>query len=392
MLAGLLFAINEAEDRPGRLTATLPFGGLTLIEYQARILIAAGASQIIVAVQRVTPELLGALTRIRRRGVVVDPVRTAVEAGERLHPLARVVMLADGLVTTETVVEAVAQDGGDALIVVPVVDAPPGWERVGAQMAWAGVARVEAGRIVELARLPRDYDVQSTLLRLADQAGARHLTLAGGAMREGHGIEHRAAALAVRGRLVLAALVEGRRGWYNRWVAGPVARLVLPWLVDRGTPGLPVAIGGAVTGAIGIGAAAGGLVGTGALIALIGCLILGLGGTLGGLRDETKLAAAQSIGVRVVPALAMLAISWATGGSAPVLAFAGVALGAIGERAASGALRGQWWGTPPAYLAVIGALALAGLPATGLALAAVYAGATLAAAVEALRRRALASF
>ena len=61
MLAGLLFATHDADDRPGALTATLPFGGLTLIEYQARLLIAAGASQIVVIVARLTPELLGAL-------------------------------------------------------------------------------------------------------------------------------------------------------------------------------------------------------------------------------------------------------------------------------------------------------------------------------------------
>ena len=48
MLAGLLFAIRDAEDRPDRLAATLPFAGTTLIEYQARLLVAAGASQIVV--------------------------------------------------------------------------------------------------------------------------------------------------------------------------------------------------------------------------------------------------------------------------------------------------------------------------------------------------------
>ena len=55
MLSGLLFAIDDADDRPGRLTATLPFAGVTLIEYQARLLIAAGAAQVIIVVARLTP-------------------------------------------------------------------------------------------------------------------------------------------------------------------------------------------------------------------------------------------------------------------------------------------------------------------------------------------------
>ena len=80
MLAGLLFATHETEDRPDRLVATLPFGGVTLIEYQARLLIGAGASQIILVATRPTPELLGAISRIGRRGVAVDAVRTAAEA------------------------------------------------------------------------------------------------------------------------------------------------------------------------------------------------------------------------------------------------------------------------------------------------------------------------
>ncbi|RZM07841.1 MAG: hypothetical protein EOP68_12990, partial [Sphingomonas sp.] len=124
MLAGLLFAIHDADDRPDRLAATLPFSGVTLIEYQARLLIAAGVRQVIVVVARLTPELLGAINRINRRD-----------------------------------------------------DAGPGFERVGGQMAWAGVARLEPARIAEVAGLPNDYDLQSTLLRIAVQARAVQILL-----------------------------------------------------------------------------------------------------------------------------------------------------------------------------------------------------------------------
>ena len=104
MLAGLLFATADASDRHDTLAATLPIGGVTLIEFQARLLIACDAAQIVVVVQRLTPELVGAIARIGKRGVAVDTVRTAAEAEAKLHPLARVVMLADGLVTTGSIV------------------------------------------------------------------------------------------------------------------------------------------------------------------------------------------------------------------------------------------------------------------------------------------------
>lgn len=104
MLAGLIFATEDADDRPGTLAATLPFGGLTLIEFQARLLVAAGASQIVLVIARLTPELLGAINRIGRRGASVDAVRTAAEAMEKLHPLSRVLVVADGVMTTGEVV------------------------------------------------------------------------------------------------------------------------------------------------------------------------------------------------------------------------------------------------------------------------------------------------
>jgi hypothetical protein len=391
MLAGLLFAIVEAEDRPGRLAATLPFGGVTLIEFQARTLVAAGAAQLVVVVERMTPELLGALNRIGRRGVVVDAVRSAADAAGKLHPLARVLMLADALVTTEEVVGLLAHDAGDALLVLPGSDAAHGWERVGAQMAWAGVARLSAERVAELARMPRDYDIQSTLLRLADQAGATHVALPIQAMRQGHGIEHRAAALAVRSRHVLAALVGGRRGWFDRWVLGTIARAGLPWLVERG-------VSGAAMAAVGGGVAAAGLIAiamewtaTGVPMALGGCLVLALGAVLSGLRDEAVVERGQILGLTLVPAAAALILgvveTRASGdGTALTLAIAGVTVGALAERATPEWARRLAWGTPPAYLLLIATGAVAGWSVLGLALAASYAAATLGAGVEALRR------
>jgi len=392
MLAGLLFAIADAEDRPGRLAATLPFGGLTLIEYQARSLIAAGAAQVIVVVARMTPELLGALNRIGRRGVAVDAVRTASEAAAKLHPLGRAMMLADGLVTTDEAIAALSGGRGDALLVLPAADATGDWERVGGQMAWAGIARIDPKRVMELAALPADYDVQSTLLRLADQAGAAHVQLPAAAVRHGHGIEHRAAALAARGRLVLASLVGGRRGWFDRWVLGPIARAALPLMVERGVSGLAVGGAGGGLALIGLVTIWFGVTNWGTALAFVATLVLALGTTLSELRDEYGVERAQRLATAAVPALAAAAIGmaeWRMGTAAPLaVALAGIAAGALAERAAAEEARRGWWATPPAGLLIVLIGALAGAAPVGLAVAAIYAWATLAAAIEALRRHA----
>lgn len=392
MLAGLLFAVQDADDQPDRLAATLPFGGLTLIEYQARLLVAAGASQIVLVASRPTPELLGALSRIGRRGVAVDAVRGAAEAVEKLHPLARVLMIADGLVTTEEVVADLAGEGGDALLVVPEGDAPPEFERVGGRMAWAGVARLQSVRLAEVARLPRDYDVQSTLIRVASQARAAHVALGVTALHDGHGIERSAAALDRRSRTVLAASLSGRRGWFDRYVLAPFGRLLLPSLVDRKVPSVAFAAGGGVLGVLGLSGIAGGFVATGAVAVLVATVALALGATLGSLRDEPGLMRGERIATVALPLAAILLVGWAVRGAtfdgAPLATAVTLAvLAGMGERAIRPSQRRGWWGTPAAYLALVAGAAVIGVAMPGLALTGVYAAATLAAAVEGLRRQ-----
>ena len=390
MLAGLLFAMHDADDRPNMLTATLPFGGVTLIEYQARLLIAAGASQIIIVVARLTPELLGAINRIGKRGIAVDTVRTAAEAAETLHPLARVLMLADGLTTTGDTLAVLAREGGDALLVVPEDQVGPGYERLGGGMVWAGVARLEPRRLAELAAMPRDYDVPSTLVRLASQARATHILLPQEAVRASHGVGHSAQALDARSRRAMAAMVSSRSGWFERYMTAPLARSVIPLLVPRTVPVAAVAAAGGVLGLLGTTLTAFGHDVSGLLLALVGTLGLSLGAILADLRDESGSATWLARAATILPALAVLAYGHdatqlSVDGSEQMLAIAGVVLAGLGERALGPAPRRMWWGSPPAYLLLVWVGALLSSPMLGLGLAATYAAATLAAGIERLR-------
>lgn len=393
MLAGLLFAIDDADDRPDTLVATLPFGGGTLLEFQARLLIAAGISQIAVVVARLTPELIGAINRITRRGIAVDAVRSAAEAVAKLHPLARVLVLADGLVTTGDIVENLATEGAgegsDLLLVTTDADAVPGLERVGRDAIWAGLACVQPGRLAEVAALPKEYDFQSTLLRVCAQGGAGHLALPAGRSRAGHGIEHDSGRLRGRNDAVLAAYVSNRVGWVDRWLIAPVARAAMPWLVGRAVSG------GAVAGAAGA-VMLGGLALTGwgwgaAGLALVFAAIvaLAIGVALAWLRDEAMLARLQQGMIAGGAALAALLLGHAGGGgdASLIAALALVVLGGLAERAANEHIRQRWWGSAAAYPLLLLPFAAAGQPLAGLLTAAGYAGLTLGAAIEALREK-----
>ena len=392
MLAGFIIAVHDAADRPGTLTATLPFGGVTLIEYQARLLIAAGAAQIVILVGRLTPELMGAINRIGRRGVTIDTVRSPAEASERLHPLSRVVLLADGLSTTPDMVAAMAREGCDALLVVDEGVRGGSFERIGGGLAWAGIARLDPARVAELAALPRDYDMEQTLVRLASQARATHVPLPQRALAEGHGIDHRGAMLVEWGSQALAAAVSGGRTWFDRLVVAPLARLIVPLAVPRPIPVAAIGAGGA---ALALGALAAlwvGKIDAGLVGATIATIVFILAAKLALLRDEPR---SRELLDRIALGLAALALLLdghaasviAGDGGARVIGLALVVAGAMGERTTdlSGAL---WWGgSAPAYLTIATLGALIGSPVLGLSIAAIYAAATLFFAIEQLRQQ-----
>lgn len=392
MLAGLIFATEDADDRAGVLAATSPFGGLTLIEFQARLLIAAGVSQIVVVIARLTPELLGALNRIARRGGSVDTVRGAAEAADKLHPLAQVLVVADSLVTTADVVALLAGEDGDALLVADDRDAADGFERVGSSRAWAGLARLASKRIGEVAAMPRDYDFQSTLLRVAAQAGAAQIVLPAGSAGGAHGIERDSRALGERGDVILATLVSRPRNWADRFVYGPAARLLLPLVTARAVPTAALAGAGGGAALAALGALWFGWSATGFALVAAATLAFTIGAALAWLRDERFHARFQRAAIGVSAALAVLLLAHradlaAGDATATVAAIALIAAAALAERAANDRVRRGWWASPGAYPLVMLPLVVAGLPFAALAAAALYAGVTLAAAIEALRQK-----
>ncbi len=385
MLAGLIFATEDADDRAGVLAATLPFGGLTLIEFQARLLVAAGALQIILVVARMTPELLGAISRIGRRGVAVDAVRTAAEAVEKLHPLARVLVVADGVVTTGDVVQSLAAAGQDTLLVTDQDDRH--FERVGANAAWAGLALLDGKRIAEVAAMPRDYDFQSTLLRAAAQAGADQVRL-DSHMASGHGIERNAQALARRGNGTVAALVARPLRWADRFLFAPVVRLALPPLMTRAVPtiaalALALALAIAAVATITFGHPA-----VGMAVAYLALLVTKVAASLAWVRDDAPLVHVTDYAVPAIAALAALAVGYAADRPAGlILAVALLIAAALLERAAPAEHQRRLWASPLAYPLVKLPLLIVGQPQDALASAGLYAAVTLAAAIEAFREK-----
>src|SRR5687767_10950934 len=96
MALGALIGAYQ-EDDAGALRALLPLAGRTLIEYQARCLAAAGASPLIVLVERIPVALNDAFERLRGEGISVVAVSDGNEAASRFEAGNQLVLLADGI-------------------------------------------------------------------------------------------------------------------------------------------------------------------------------------------------------------------------------------------------------------------------------------------------------
>lgn len=172
MALGALIGAYQ-EDDAGSLRALLPLAGRTLIEYQARCLAAASASPLIVLVERVPAALNDAFERLRGEGIAVVPVSEGNEAASRFEAGSQLVLLADGIVPDMGDLARLIEEDDTAILTVPDDATHADYERIDSAHRWAGLARVDSNMLGATAAMLGDWDLQSTLLRRAVQAGAR---------------------------------------------------------------------------------------------------------------------------------------------------------------------------------------------------------------------------
>lgn len=390
MLAGLIFAVEEASDRPGTLVASLPFGGMTLLEYQIRLLVGAGAEKVLIAVGKMTPQLLTAVNRATKKHPMIEVVRSAEEAAEKFPSDARVLVMADGLVTTDPVMDRMAAEGGEALLVTDDAESPAAIERLDMRDSWAGIARISVSQLGQIAQMPEDYDFQSALLRVASQSSAEHVPITAGWLKGGHSVERSAEGLAARNTGLLAVLTERRVDWADRWVFTRVARAVLPELVGRNVGGWVLMVAAGVVSLLSLMAVGLSWEGFGLVGALIVAATLATGSAMAALRGEELRGRALEWAILALFGAVALLLGWVEHAklfSWTPMVFAAFGLGAqvLIERVQ--VRHKRWWASPSAHLLLLTPFALTGFAEYGLAVVAVYAFATLAAAIEATREK-----
>jgi hypothetical protein len=161
------------EDDSGGLSALLPLAGRTLIEYQVRCAAAAGASPIIVLVERIPAALNQAFERLKAEGLNVVPVSDGSEAATRFEAGELVLLIGDSIAPRLDLLTGLEADAGPLVLTVPDDEAHQDFERIDGVSRWSGVALVEGRMLGATAAMLGDWDLPSTLLRRTLQDGAR---------------------------------------------------------------------------------------------------------------------------------------------------------------------------------------------------------------------------
>ena len=340
-LAALISACREPGESGASLRATLPLAGRTLIERQVRLAAASGASPIVIHVERMPVDLVAAIDRLRRERLPIVVARSAEEAAEAVDPGDRVLLIADGAVADVTQFARLAAKEGPAVLTVPDSAFDDRYERIDAASRWGGLAAFDGALLRETAAMLRDWDLQSTLLRRALQAGARHVA-AEGAL----GILDRRADLEILEQRILRSADIGQTSWASRLLA-PFERGATAMLMTGPVaPGMVGALAAALTG-IGALAMGRGYFWIGLALLLVATPLDGIAARLARLRMQEGLG--QSWWFHLLPLLAgaaLLALGYRLaaeqGWGTIVLALATILfLVALGLETSAGKVRGQ---------------------------------------------------
>ncbi|NUT00047.1 MAG: hypothetical protein HOP96_03620 [Sphingomonas sp.] len=177
MALGALIGAYQ-EDDSGQLTALIPLAGRTLVEYQVRCAAAAGASPVVVLVERIPIALNQAFERLRHEGLNLVLVSDGAEAATRFEAGELILVIGDGVAPPLDLLDGLRDEQDALVLTVPDDEAHEQFERIDGIQRWSGVALVEGRTLGATAAMLGDWDLPSTLLRRTLQAGARLVPVA----------------------------------------------------------------------------------------------------------------------------------------------------------------------------------------------------------------------
>jgi hypothetical protein len=211
------------------LFALRPLAGATVLEHQVRRLAAAGVDKVLLLVEEWPPALSAPLGRLRADGIVVDAVRAFADVADRIVAEPRVLLVADGALPDRALIDRLSQATVPTLAALPDTPAFAAFERIDADMRWAGVAVLDGRRVSEAAAMLGEWDPVSTMMRRAVQEGAARIETPQPPL-----LADRVEALAQAEAGLVATSREAPIGWADRFIVLPLVDVGLPLFFARG--------------------------------------------------------------------------------------------------------------------------------------------------------------
>ncbi|OYW85720.1 MAG: hypothetical protein B7Z20_08560, partial [Sphingobium sp. 32-64-5] len=116
-LAAILCATAPSSDRPDLLRGQIIFAAQTLIEYQARQATGAGARELFIMVEAVTPQLSRLVDRLIADGIQVHLIRDMPALVRQIPRNSDILLFADGMVVDQAYIRQLGEAEGNALLV-----------------------------------------------------------------------------------------------------------------------------------------------------------------------------------------------------------------------------------------------------------------------------------
>lgn len=220
--------IGAYEPGPAGLRALVPLAGATLVEQQVRRAVTAGAGHVLLLVDEQPAELIAAIQRLRHDGLAVGVVQGIDAAADALTGQ-KVLLIADACLPEPLVMRDLSQLPVPSVATLADIPDHSRYERIDANVRWAGVALIDGHRVAETATMLGGWDPVSTLLRRAVQEGAMRLAvdeMPPMLLVDG-------ASLATAEAAIVASARRPASDWISRFVFAPVEELALPLLLRR---------------------------------------------------------------------------------------------------------------------------------------------------------------
>jgi 1L-myo-inositol 1-phosphate cytidylyltransferase / CDP-L-myo-inositol myo-inositolphosphotransferase len=179
-IIGLLSIAHPRADLPGVAKSTLVAGGISLLECNVRLLRHAGAGKVFVLADLLSPAMTETIDRLRAAGSI-ELLRSALDLAGLLESSDHVVMIEEGLLLDERLVQQFVATRENAVAVWPVGTAQGTKAvRMDSSFAFGSILSCQGEIVRTVAKGLGDWDLEQTLLRaVAGHEGTEFVDLSG---------------------------------------------------------------------------------------------------------------------------------------------------------------------------------------------------------------------